>query len=103
MKKMFIGMAVLATLVQAQAFADVPESVTAAAQAMQSDSIRTVIVPFNNTEANPCVPEGESYNVELQVKQASIDPTTKQVVYTWETVKIINVSQTGEIVEACAE
>ncbi len=54
-------------------------------------------------EGNPCLPEGKSYQIELQVKQASYDHEKNKIVYSWETVKTIGVDNDGNMMEVCAE
>jgi hypothetical protein len=95
--------ALLALSITSSSFAAPPSAVIAAAKAMKSASVRTVTTKVNNTDGNPCIPEGVSYNVELQVKQAAFNRETNKVVYTWETAKTINVSKSGEVSEVCAE
>lgn len=77
--------------------------VSNAAAKMKLNDTRTVTKKINNTEGDPCFPEGISYNIELQVKKASFDRLKSKVVYAWETVKSINVSPSGEVSEVCAE
>jgi hypothetical protein len=89
--------------ISAQAFASVPNKVTEAAEALTLSSVKTVITKVTNTEGNPCIPEGDSYDVELQVKQANYDREKRKKVYKWETVKVINVSTDGSVMEVCAE
>lgn len=101
MKKILI-LAVLAISANVMA-APVPAAVTKAANALKAQSVRTVIKKVVNREGNPCIPEGTSYNVELQVKQASYNPMTNKVVYKWETAKTINVEKNGATSEVCAE
>ena len=74
-----------------------------AAAKMKKNDTRTVIISVNNAEGNPCLPEGKSYNIELQVKTASYNREKGEVEYTWTTVKTINSSLKGEIMEVCAE
>lgn len=74
----------------------------AAAEMKESDT-RTVIKDVENKDGNPCLPEGKSYQVELQVKQAAYDRLNNRVVYSWETVKTINVDKLGSVSEVCAE
>lgn len=73
------------------------------AAAMKANDTRTIIKEVENTDGNPCMPAGKSYEVDLQVKQASYDYMNNEVVYSWETVKTIGVSQSGRIMEVCAE
>ena len=80
-----------------------PALVQKAATKMQIDDVRTVITAVKNEDGNPCMPEGLSYNAELQVKQAHYNGEKSNVEYKWETVKNINISTTGEVMEACGE
>jgi hypothetical protein len=71
---------------------------------LKKEDIRTVITEIENKEENnPCLPDGKSYQIELQVKQATWDPEAEKVVYSWETVKTINSDKSGKIMEVCAE
>lgn len=78
-------------------------AVEKAAAKMKSGDTRTIIKEVENTDGNPCMPEGKSFQVELQVKQASFDHEKMKVVYTWETAKTIGVDKAGRIMEVCAE
>jgi len=74
-----------------------------AAAEMKAKDTRTIIRDVTNTDGNPCMPEGKSYQVDLQVKQASFNHETNDVDYTWETVKTIGVDKAGHVMEVCAE
>ncbi len=74
-----------------------------AAAKMKSGDTRTVITEVENKDGNPCMPEGKSSQVELQVKQASFDREKMTVVYSWQTVKTISVDNAGRVMEVCAE
>jgi hypothetical protein len=89
-------------LVSVSAFAQ-NKLIEAAAQKLKANDTRTVITAVKNTDGSPCLPAGTSYNVELQVKQASFDPQAQKIVYSWETVKTINVDNLGVVMEVCAE
>lgn len=102
MKKILI-LATLAISANVLAAPAVPAAVTKAANSLKAQSVRTVIKKIINREGNPCLPEGTSYNVELQVKQASFNRETSKVVYKWETAKTINVEKSGLTMEVCAE
>ena len=93
---------VLATLISTSAFAG-NLAVDKAAAKMKARDTRTVVKEVENTDGNPCMPEGKSFQVELQVKQASFDREKMKVVYTWETAKTIGVDKAGSIMEVCAE
>lgn len=102
MKKLII-LAIISISANAFAAPAVPAAVTKAANSLKAQSVRTVIKKVNNREGNPCMPEGISYIVELQVKQASFNRITNKVVYKWETAKTINVEKNGLTSEVCAE
>lgn len=78
-------------------------AVEKAAAKMKSADTRTIIKEVENTDGNPCMPEGKSFQVDLQVKQARFDYEKMKVVYTWETAKTIGVDKAGRIMEVCAE
>ncbi len=89
-------------LLSATAFAG--NSTTArVAKNMKKNDIRTVTTTVENTDDNPCMPEGKSYLVELQVKQAGYDRLRNRMIYTWVTAKSINVGLDGSVMEVCAE
>jgi hypothetical protein len=79
------------------------EIIWKAAKELQLSSVKTVTTKITNTDGNPCIPEGTSYNVDLKIKQASFNYETNKTVYKWETVKTINVSKDGSVMEVCAE
>lgn len=97
MKKIIL---VVACLFSVNAFAKSP--VEKAAENMKKNDTRTVIKEIDNTEGSPCLPEGKSFQVDLQVKQAQVTPE-KEVVYYWETVKTIGVEKNGRVSEGCGE
>ena len=72
------------------------------ATTMKTKDIRTIVTEVQNTDNNPCMGEGKSFNVELQVKMGERD-AVKGVVYKWETVRTINVDKDGLALEVCAE
>ncbi len=75
----------------------------AGAEMMKSD-VRTVVRDVENTDGNPCMPEGKSFQVDLQVKMAlAFNPEKSQIVYEWVTVKTIGVDLDGSVMEICAE
>jgi hypothetical protein len=78
-------------------------AVDKAAAKMKANDTRTVVTEVENKDGNPCMPEGKSYQVELQVKQASYNPEKNKTVYSWETVKTIGVDKDGKVMEVCAE
>lgn len=99
MKKIIL----LGLIINSQAFAKTPKSVVLAAETLKSSSVKAVITKVSNTDGNPCMPEEDSYMVDLQVKQANFNRETMKTEYEWETVKTINVSNKGKIMEVCAE
>ncbi|WP_413287719.1 hypothetical protein [Bdellovibrio sp. HCB337] len=101
MKKYLIALTTLA--LSTQAFARIPSVVAKVAAAAKISDTRTVVKEIENTEGNPCLPEGKSYIVDIQVKQAAFDYENSKVVYEWETVKSINVEKNGRVMEVCAE
>lgn len=78
-------------------------AVEKAASKLKANDTRTIIKQVENTDGNPCMPEGKSYQVELQVKQAAYDHEKNKVVYSWETAKTIGVDTAGRVMEVCAE
>ena len=80
----------------------IDEALTAAEE-MKKEDIRTLVKQVENKEGNPCLPEGKSLIVELQVKQAYFDRVKKQVLYSWQTVKTIGFDKDGHIQQVCAE
>ena len=100
MKKAFIAIATI--LLGGSAFAG-NLMVQKAASKLKANDTRTIIKQVENTDGNPCMPEGKSYQVELQVKQASYNHEKNKVVYSWETVKVIGVDMDGRVMEVCAE
>jgi hypothetical protein len=83
--------------------AEIPEIVKAQAALMQQQDVRTVIKAVQNTDGNPCMEEGESYEVTLQYRTRFWDPIKSKVRSKWETAKSVNVSKTGDVMEVCAE
>lgn len=94
---------IMATVLSTQSFATTPKAVVSAAKELQLSSVKTVTTRITNTDGNPCIPEGTSYNVDLKVKQANYNRETNKTVYKWETVKTINVSKDGSVMEVCGE
>jgi hypothetical protein len=80
-----------------------PKVVSDEAAKIKEKDVKTVTTQVNNSDGNPCLPEGLSYNVELKVKKATWNGIKSKTVYHWETVKEINVSLQGEVMEACGE
>lgn len=80
------------------------DAVEKTAEKMRTEDVKTVITEVENTDHNPCLPEGKSHQIDLQVKKASAyDLEKNEVVYVWESVKTINVSADGTIMEVCSE
>ncbi|QLY23987.1 hypothetical protein [Bdellovibrio sp. KM01] len=79
-------------------------SIEKIAKEIKENDTRTVIkVVTNNQDQNPCLPDGESYIVEIQVKKAGWDPINTKIVYKWTTEKTISVDKEGRKMEVCAE
>ncbi len=75
----------------------------AGAEMLKSD-VRTVVREVENTDGNPCMPEGKSFQVDMQVKTAlAFDMEKMETVYEWVTVKTIGVDLDGSVMEICAE
>ncbi len=71
---------------------------------MVKDDVRTVVREVENTDGNPCMPEGKSFQVDLQVKTAiAFDRDKMETVYEWVTAKTIGVDVDGSVMEICAE
>ncbi|MGE3974112.1 MAG: hypothetical protein AB7F59_06255 [Bdellovibrionales bacterium] len=98
---------VLIVLMSAFSFATsaqpTPNVVNRVAQNLKSQDTRTVIKAIENKEGSPCIPEGRSYQIDLQVKQATWNPLESKVIYNWVTVKTINSDPSGRVSEVCAE
>jgi hypothetical protein len=73
------------------------------AEKMKSTDVRTKVTEVENKDENPCMPEGKSLQIELQVRQAYFDREKSKIVYKWETVKTVGVDQSGQTSEVCAE
>ncbi len=81
-----------------------PNVVAKAALEMQTKDVRTVVREVENTDGNPCMPEGKSFQVDLEVKTAAgYDHEKGEIVYNWEVVKTIGVDNEGLVMEVCAE
>ena len=94
----------LASLPVAQVAAKTPNAVAKAASEMQSKDVRTVVREVENTDGNPCMPEGKSYQVDLEVKMAQgYDHDKNEIIYSWDVVKTIGVDNEGRVMEVCAE
>jgi hypothetical protein len=104
MKAIILSMALLFSV---SSFARVPEKpapavVAKAAEALKKE-IRTITRSVMNKDGNPCMPQGKSWNVDLQVKHSDFDRENNKWVVSWETVKTINVSKEGDVMESCQE
>ena len=97
MKSLFL----ITLFVSLKVSASIPELILAKAEELKQTEIKSVITEVTNTDGNPCLPAGTSYNVDLMVKQAIREDM--DVVHKWETVKSVNVSKTGEVMEICFE
>lgn len=101
MKKYMIGF--LGLILSTQTLAHVPSAIAKIAANKKITDTRSIVKEVENTDGNPCMPEGKSYVVEIQVKQAAFNYETSKVVYSWETVKTIGVDKHGNEMEVCAE
>ncbi|WP_413574710.1 hypothetical protein ACLVWU_10815 [Bdellovibrio sp. HCB290] len=72
------------------------------AKKLKNEDTRTVIKVVESN-GYPCLPEGKSYIVDLQVKQAAYDRLNNVMIYNWVTVKTIGVSLDGSVMEVCGE
>jgi len=91
----------IALFVSFNVSAAIPEIVLAKAEELKQTQIRNEITAVENTDGNPCLPEGTSYNVETLIQKSSIHGG--EVVSKWESVKSVNISATGEVMEICME
>ncbi|WP_413581758.1 hypothetical protein [Bdellovibrio sp. HCB288] len=73
------------------------------AKKLKNEDTRTIIKVVENNHGSPCLPEGKSYIVELQVKYADYDRLNNKMIYTWRTAKSINVDLYGSVMEVCGE
>jgi hypothetical protein len=78
-------------------------SIERIAKEIKDNDTRTVVKVVTNDDGNPCAPEGESYIVEVQVKEAMWDGINSKVIYRWNTVKTVGVDKQGGKMEVCAE
>ncbi len=86
MKKIFLAITVMMNSV---AFANFPAAVEKAAEDLKQNDVKIVI-----TEIGKSGERKKSYQVDLQVKQASYDHMESKVVYAWKTVKTAKVENT---------
>lgn len=101
MKKTILTLVV--TLASMKASAMTPAIIKKIAANIKVTDTRTIVKTVMNTDGNPCMPEGTSYIVEVQVKQAAYNYDIRDVVYSWETVKSVGVDKDGRVTEVCAE
>ncbi len=92
-----------ATVLAAKVKNATPAIVQEVAAKMAKTDVRAVIKEVENTDENPCMPSGKSFQVEIQVKQAAYDHEKSKVVYSWESVKTVGVDRNGRVMEVCAE
>lgn len=79
-------------------------TVEKAIASMQEKDVRTITKEVENKDENPCLPEGKSFQVELQIKSVvKFDYKKMKIIYFWKTVKTINVDKNGHIMEICIE
>jgi hypothetical protein len=101
-----IATALILLSLSTPAFAVGNAAVKQAAEDLKNNDVRTVITAVTNTEGNPCMAEGKSYSVDLQVKKAVTKMNKRGEVtvgYKWETVKTVGVDLEGRIMEICLE
>lgn len=101
MKNTMIGL--LVTFASVTASAHIPSSVQKIAGEIKANDTRTIVKEVTNTDGNPCMPEGKSYVVEIQVKQASYNYDKNDIDYSWQTVKTVGIDKQGRKSEVCAE
>ena len=85
--------------------AGIKDKALLAAADMKKNEVRTITKLVFNVDGNndPCMPEGESYQPELQVKKAiRYDHEKNKLVFEWKTVKKIYTDKDGSM-EFCAE
>lgn len=80
-----------------------PMAIKQAAERLKKSDIRAIITEVENNIKNPCLPPGKSYQIELQVKEATWNPIKSKVDYFWKTTKKVNSNQAGKIQEVCVE
>ena len=80
---------------------DLSPAVQKAVRKLKTNDVKTVVSKVVNNEENPCLSQGVSYDVALKVRKASWNGS--KVVYSWETVKSVNVDTDGRVMEVCAE
>lgn len=108
MKKIIFTVAVLFSV---SIFARVPEApapkaVQNARKQLLKDDVRTTMKSIMNTDGNPCLSEGKSWEVEVQVRKtvraldANENLTTKDE---WETIKTVVIDRDGGVMEVCLE
>lgn len=101
MKK--IALIVLAIALPLAGFAAGTKAAKQTAAEFLAESTRTKITAVYNKDGNPCMDEGKSYKVEIQVRKGFWNGVKQKVVYTWETVNEVLVSKDGSLMEVCGE
>lgn len=81
-----------------------PAVVEDVAERLKLQDVKKVITEVYNTDGNPCLPEGLSYQMEIQVKTVvGYEPDLEEIIYKWQTVKMVNIDKDGNVMEICRE
>lgn len=84
--------------------AHIPAKVQKAAAEIKANDVRTVITTVDNKDGeNPCLSEGISYIIDVQVKHAYWNGLENKVEYRWESAKTVVSEANGQTGEVCAE
>jgi hypothetical protein len=99
---MKFALALLVTVLSTNVFANdkIAKAAAAIGAQMKTHDVRTIVTE----EVNPpgsCLPDGKSYFVDLQVRQVKWDDIAEKKVYTWVTVKRMNVTQSAQTTDLC--
>lgn len=103
MKNTILASVVMLVSITASA-AHIPSKVQQVAADIKANEVRTVITPVDNKNGeNPCLSEGISYLIDVQVKKAYWNGLKNKVEYKWETAKTVVSEANGQKGEVCAE
>ena len=103
MKNTILASIVMFVSITASA-AQIPSKVQKVAADIKDKEVRTVIAAVDNGDGkNPCLSEGVSYLVDVQVKKAYWNGLEQKVEYKWESTKTVAVEANGQKVEVCGE
>jgi hypothetical protein len=86
--------------------APAPQAVQDARAKLVSEEVRTTMHSIMNTDGNPCLSPGKSWQVEVQVKkdERALDKKGDlTVVSKWETVRTVVIDKDGGVMEECLE